>query len=316
MKAIVTTKAGPPEVLQLEERLRPEVKAGWVLVKIHATGMNRSEMYTRQGHSPNVKFPRIQGIECVGEVAHASDSDLAVGQKVAAMMGEMGREFDGGYAEYALLPRSIIIPIETSLDWLTFAAIPETYQTAYGSLKKSLRAQSGETLLIRGGTSALGMATLGLARAWGLKVISTTRSEAKAEKLRELGATEVVIEDGKLSEKNLNPDLLLELVGTTTLRDSLKTVRPGGTVCFTGILGNSWHLENFAPFEDIPSTTRLTVYAGEGMSQPELQEVVELVEQGKLHPNIFRVFKPEEIVEAHHLMQDGKALGKLVIDWG
>jgi len=104
MKVAVIYEAGGPENIKLEERPLPSQKNGWVLVKVKAFGLNRSELMTRKGYSPNVKFPRVLGIECAGEVDQDPTGELKPGQKVAAFMGGMGRDFNGSYAEYALLP--------------------------------------------------------------------------------------------------------------------------------------------------------------------------------------------------------------------
>lgn len=104
MKAIVIHEPGGPEQLKYEDVPKPAVKPGWSLVKVKAFGINHSEVFTRQGLSPSVHFPRILGIECVGEIVESTDQKLSVGQKVVSLMGEMGRDFDGSYAEYVLLP--------------------------------------------------------------------------------------------------------------------------------------------------------------------------------------------------------------------
>jgi NADPH2:quinone reductase len=178
MRAAIVEQPGGPEVLQIKEIPVPSPRPGWVLIRVKAFGLNRSEMYTRQGHSPRVRFPRVLGIECVGVVEDGGGTDLAPGQKVAAVMGEMGRAYDGGYAEYTLVPASQVMPLTTDLPWATLAAIPETFLTAWGSLVEALDVQAGQKLLIRGGTSALGMAALGLAKDMGLYVAATTRDSA------------------------------------------------------------------------------------------------------------------------------------------
>src|SRR3954449_1844648 len=174
----------------------PKPAPGQVLIKVKAFGLNRSEMYTRQGHSPSVRFPRVLGIECVGVVEDGGGTDLAPGQKVAAVMGEMGRAYDGGYAEYTLVPASQVLPLTTELPWETLAAIPETYLTAWGSLVEALDVREGQTLLIRGGTSALGMAAISLAKDLGLYVAATTRDSAKAAALAANRTDDVIIDTG------------------------------------------------------------------------------------------------------------------------
>src|SRR5215469_4544454 len=171
MRAAVCTRAGGPEVLEIREVPVPAVRPGWSLVRVKGAGLNRSELRTRQGHSPDVTFPRVLGIECVGTVAASTDPLLPEGTTVAAVMGEMGREFDGGYAEYALLPNPLLMPVTTTLRWDVLAALPETYLTAQGSLDVlGIAADSQGRLLIRGGTSSVGMAALSLASSYGVTI--------------------------------------------------------------------------------------------------------------------------------------------------
>ena len=184
MMAAVVHRPGKPEVLELREVLRPKSRSGWVLIKVMAFGLNRSELFTRQGHSGSaVTFPRILGIECVGVVEAAPDSPLEPGQKVAAVMGGMGRAYDGSYAEYTLVPEKYVMPVATALPWETLAAIPEAFLTAWGSLVTSLNVRKGNTLLIRSGTSSVGMAAATLAKSLGVTVVATTRSAAKKQAL-------------------------------------------------------------------------------------------------------------------------------------
>src|SRR5215218_4154796 len=129
MKAAVLYRAGGPENLIVETRPMPVPGEGQVLVKVKAFGLNRSELMTRKGYSPNVSFPRILGIECVGEIVTDPSSEFQPGQKVAAVMGEMGRAFDGSYAEYTVLPKEIVLPFESSLEWAVLGAIPEMFHT-------------------------------------------------------------------------------------------------------------------------------------------------------------------------------------------
>jgi NADPH:quinone reductase-like Zn-dependent oxidoreductase len=269
-----------------------------------------------------VRFPRVLGIECVGQVEDAGGTDLAVGQVVAALMGEMGRAYDGGYAEYTLVPRERVLPLRTSLPWDVLAALPETWLTAWGSLVEAMEVREGQTLVIRGGTSSVGMAAASLAKDRGLRVIASTRTPAKADALRANGADVVVIDTGRIADDvtRLAPngvDALLELVGPVTLLDSLRAVRPGGIVCHTGLLGNVWVMERFEPLEDIPSTVRLTTYGSSTTSAERstaaLQEIVDGVAAGRYRANVERVFRFDEIVAAHRFMEENRGSGKLVV---
>ncbi len=321
MKAAVTLQSGAPQVIEIQERSIPEIKEGWVLIKIKAFGLNRSELFTRQGHSPDVQFPRIQGIECVGNIEEDPSGAYNKGQKVAAIMGGMGRDFDGGYAEYTLVPLQIVFPFESNLPWSTLGAIPEMFQTVSGSLTQALEVKSGETLLIRGGTSSIGMLSCQLAKHLGLTVISTTRNAAKKDFLKENGAAHVLIDNGTISKelKELYPDgvnKVLELIGIKTLKDSLKCIKRRGIVCMTGILGGEWTLKEFTPMGDIPSLGRLTVYMGDAanLKKDLLQDFIDAVADGVITLNIDKVFRLDQIVEAHTYMEDNLAKGKLVVE--
>ena len=197
MKAAVTVSAGEPGVIEIREVPRPQAKAGWVVIRVIAFGLNRSELFTRQGHSPDVTFPRIQGIECVGVIDEDPSGTYEPGQKVAAVMGGMGRSFDGGYAEYTAVPVDTVFPFESDLPWEVLGAIPEMFQTVSGSLNEALEVKSGERLLIRGGTSSIGMLACQLAKTLGLTVISTTRNRDKEKYLKENGADHVLLDDGE-----------------------------------------------------------------------------------------------------------------------
>jgi NADPH:quinone reductase-like Zn-dependent oxidoreductase len=235
-------------------------------------------------------------------------------------MGEMGRQFDGSYAEYTILPKEIVVPFESDLEWSTLGAIPEMFHTVSGSLYAALKIKQDETILIRGGTSSIGMLAIQMAKTSGLKVIATTRQKEKIESLLNNGADHVLIDDGDLSTKvrQVFPegvDKVLELVGTSTLRDSLLCVAQGGSVCFTGMLSEQWWITNFVPMDYIPATVNLTVFdSGQvKMDKDRLQAFINDVEAGNIKLNISGIFKMDDIVEAHRYMESNSGSGKIVV---
>ena len=201
MRAVVLDAPGPADTLTIRELPIPTPLAGWVLIQVKAFGLNRSELHTRLGLAKGVTFPRVLGIEATGVVAACPGDEFTVGQKVVAMMGGMGRTFDGGYAEYTCVPATQVIAFHSDLDWATVGAIPEMLQTSYGSMTVGLDAQPGQSILIRGGTSSIGMATAVLAKQLGMTVLSTTRSPGKSALLADIGVDHVLIDAGEVAGK-------------------------------------------------------------------------------------------------------------------
>lgn len=320
MKAAVVRVPGGPDVLHLEDLPVPTATPGNVLIRVKAFGINRSEMFTRQGLSPGVKFPRVLGIEAVGVVAAAPGGEFREGETVVTVMGGLGRDFDGGYAEYTLVPARQVRAVTTTLPWETLGALPEMLQTAWGSLYRALRLQSGERLLIRGGTTSIGLAAAAIAARRGASVVSTTRQAEREALLRDAGAEDVVLDTGAIAAEVQRRwpggvDKVLELVGTTTLVDTLHCAKSGGAVCMTGIVGNAWTIRDFNPMEAIPTAVNLTVYSGgvaDLVTMP-FQELVDQVADGSMKVRVGKVLRLEEIVQAHRLMESNQAGGKIVV---
>jgi NADPH:quinone reductase len=320
MRAVVLDAPGPPEALVVRELPRPQPTPGWVLIEVKAFGLNRSELHTRLGLAEGVTFPRVLGIEAVGIVAEAPGGEFASGQQVAAMMGGMGRVYDGGYADYTCVPAAQVIPFTSDLGWATLGAVPEMLQTAHGSLTVGLDAHPGQSLLIRGGTSSVGMAAAILAKDLGLTIFSTTRRRDRLGTLEAIGVDHPVLDTGEIAAavREIVPDgvdLALELVGTPTLPDTLRSARVHGVVCFTGMLSNEWTVPDFYPIAYLPNGVRLSAYGGDAadLPAPVLQSFLDAVAAGRLTVPIDRTYALDEIVSAHADMEAGNAAGKLVV---
>lgn len=317
MKAIIINGCCKAEDLHVSEIPLPKVRPGWVLIKIHAVGLNHSEALLRmfEADSDYIATPIVPGIECVGEIADASDSDFHIGQKVIALMGGMGRSFNGSYEEYALIPTKNVFTVNTNLEWVSLAAIPETYFTAYGSLFESLQLIKSDTLMIRGATSTVGMAAIQLAKAEGAKVIAASRRSSSFEKLYSIGADLCVIDDGNISSQELpfKPNKVLELIGPKTLHDSLLCVSHPGYVCNTGILGNVFTVKDFDPIKYIPNGVYLTGFFSNFPVQETIDRMFALINKGNIAPLYAKVFGLHEIAEAHSLLENGGAGGKIIL---
>jgi NADPH2:quinone reductase len=313
MKAVLLTGITSAENVKLTEVPIPVTKPGWVLVKVKAFGMNHSEQILRLSEiqADYIKKPVIPGIECVGEVADPSDSGLVSGQKVIAMMGGMGRSFDGSYAQYALLPARIVFKAESDLSWAELAAMPETYFTAWGSLFECLQLKPEDTLLVRGATCALGYAAVQIARALGCRVIATTHKESKLPLLA--AADEAVLDDSKLTGKLHGVTKALELVGPRTLRDTLTAVEKGGIVCHTGILGGVFALSDFDPIKEIPNGVYLTGFFSNYPTQQVVDEMFRFFGEHRLRPISGKTFEFDRIREAVTAQDEGAVNGKIVV---
>ncbi len=313
MKAVVLNKTTEAKDIILSEHPIPDVRPGWVLVKVKAFGLNHSEQILRLNeiNAPYIQKPIIPGIECVGEIADPSDSGLAVGEKVVALMGGMGRSFNGSYAEYALLPERIVFTVDSGLPWEALGAVPETYFTAWGSLFECLCLTAEDTLLIRGATCALGYASMQIAKALGCRVVATTHRESKLALIAD--ADEAVLDSGKLTGRIHGVTKALDLIGPRNLKDTLTAVEKGGIVCQTGILGGVYALNGFDPIKDIPNGVYLTGFFSNYPTQQIMDEIFAFLNKKNLVPVCGQVYNFENIRDAVDAQDEGKVNGKIVV---
>lgn len=324
MKVILVKENGKAENLIISEYQIPERKKGFVLVQNKAFGINRAEIYMRKGEWGETHD--IIGIEFVGIVENDPSNTFRNGQKVVSFVGGLARDYGGSYAEYVSVPVENIIPIETALSWNELGAIPETFATAWAILNWGLQAKKGQSILVRGGTSAVGLASIILAKQMGLTVFATSRSEEKLNILKQYGAGYTILDNEKISKsiKEISANgvnNVIELIGNSTLEDSLNCVTVNGSVCISGFLGGLVPFENFMPLMQIPSSVKLTSFGSAFVfgnkdfpySKIPLQKIISDIEN-KLIPNILaKSYEFNMIIEAHKLMESNNVNGKIVV---
>ncbi|MEV8518009.1 zinc-binding alcohol dehydrogenase family protein [Dactylosporangium sp. NPDC051484] len=321
MRAIVIDKFGGPDCLVYRDLPEPEPMPGQVVIEIKAFGINHAEMHMRRGEW--AEAAPVSGIECVGLVKACPGGEFPVGAKVAALMGGLGRTINGSYAEYTRAPASNVALIESDLAWADLAAIPQTYATAWTCLFRNLEIARGQTLVIRGGTSSLGQAAINLAVNAGVRVIATTRKRERFAMLEELGADRVELERPDLSARIAEAkrlDAVLDLVGNSTILDSLDMLRRGGRACLAGWLGGLDPIADFNPLLQMASGVYLTFFGsfvfgkpGFPLSDVPLQAIAADVAAGRLQAKPSHVFGFAEIRKAHRVMEAGEAGGKMVV---
>jgi NADPH:quinone reductase-like Zn-dependent oxidoreductase len=324
MRAMVITKPGGPEVLEIQELPEPVPAQDEVLIRVKAFGINHAETHMRKGEWPEAT--PVSGIEAVGTVVRDGSGALPQDATVATIMGGLGRSRNGSYAEFVAAPAANVVKLDTSLSFTDLAAIPESYATAWLALHRNLELQAGQSILVRGATSALGQAAVNIARETGARVIATTRRSDRVALLRSLGASEVVIDDGEIAEAvrefaRGGVDCVLDLVGNSVLRDSLRAVSARGRVCQAGFLGGLGPVEGFLPVFDMPSGVQLSFFGSfeigsdaYPIAEIPLQQIVEKVQDGEYKAAPSRVLPFEQIAEAHKIMEAGDAGGKLVVE--
>ncbi|PYH86077.1 alcohol dehydrogenase zinc-binding domain protein [Aspergillus uvarum CBS 121591] len=322
MKAIFIEQFGGPDSLVIKEIPRPEPQTGEVVIKVKAFGINHAEMHMRKGEW--AEWMPVSGIECVGIVVDCPDGEYAEGTAVASLMGGLGRTINGSYAEYTRVRASNVVelgPGASTLGWHQLAAIPESYATAWTCLFRNLDLRSGQTLLIRGATSAFGQAALNLAVEKGARVVATSRRESRFAHLKALGAERAEVERPNLSERLAEKfDAILDLVGNSTIVDSLKMVRRDGRVCLAGFLGGLAPIQDFNPLRQMASGVHFSFFGSFVFGTPEfplsdvpLQSIVKMVADRKFTAEPSRVFQFDEIREAHRVMEANEANGKMVV---
>lgn len=321
MRAIVLDGFGGVDRLVYTELPKPEPEPGEVVIEIKGFGINHAEMHMRRGEW--AEAAKVSGIECVGIVDSCPGAEFPVGAKVAALMGGLGRTINGSYAEYTRVRAANVALLDSDLPWAQLAALPETYATAWTCLFRNINLQAGQTLVIRGATSSFGQAAVKLAVNAGARVIATTRNPDRFPMLESLGVARAeqeipdlaahIAESGKI-------DAVLDLVGNSTILDSLDMLRRGGTACLAGWLGGLDPIPDFNPLLRMASGVNLSFFGSFVFGSPDfplsdvpLSEIAQDIKAGRLEAAPSRVFSFDEIRAAHGVMEAGGAAGKMVV---
>ena len=321
MRAIILTGFGGLDRLVYTEIPKPLPRDGEVVVHVKGFGINHAEVHMRRGEW--AEAAEVSGIECVGIVDSCPGGEFPVGAKVAALMGGLGRTINGSYAEYTRVRAANVTLVESDLPWSQLAALPETYATSWTCLFRNLKLKAGQTLVIRGATSALGRAALKMAVATGANVIATARSQQRFPMLEQLGAVRVELERPDLAahiDESKQIDAVLDLVGNSTILDSLDMLRRDGTACLAGWLGGLAPIGDFNPLARMPSGVSFSFFASPVFGNPgfevsdiPLSDIAQQIADGKLDAKPARVFSFDQIREAHRVAESGEAGGKIVV---
>ncbi|KAL4891039.1 GroES-like protein [Aspergillus ambiguus] len=319
MNAIVITKFGGPDVLEHRMVPRPTIRTGEVLVGVKAFGLNHAEMHMRKGEWD--EWNPVTGLECVGIVEACPGGEFNVGETVVGVMGGLGRNRPGGYGEFAAVPATNVIAVQTNLSWDQLAAIPETYITAWSCLFTVLALRPGEDLLIRGATSTLGQAAVKLAVNAGARVTATTRRRERFEFLRKMGAAETIIEQSGLNRIHTTEfDKVLNLIGNRVLLESLNLTKSGGRMLQAGWLGGLDPVKDFNPMLQMKSGVHFSLFHGKVLGSPgfpfskiPLQRIVQQIENGEWDARPTHIFNYKDIRKAHEILDSGDAEGKIVV---
>lgn len=334
MKAIEITEFGAPDVLKLAERATPEPKAGEVLIKVSASGVNRPDVFQRKGaYAPPPGISDLPGLEIAGEIVGGNLDEkhnpfgLKLGDRVCALIA------GGGYAEYAVAPLGQCLPVPKGLTDIEAASLPETFFTVWSNVFQ--RAQLGrgeggenETLLVQGGSSGIGVTAIQIAHALGFRVFATAGSDDKCRACEALGAERAInyrsedfVEVVKALTHDRGVDVILDMVAGGYVARELSALATGGRLVLIATLGGSKGEINMGEIlrrrlTITGSTLRARSVDFKAQIAGDLKaQVWPLIEDGRIKPVVYKVFPAEQAAEAHALMESSEHVGKIVLDW-
>jgi len=326
MKAIVITQPGAPEVLQLTERPKPTFTADEVLVKVAGAGINRPDVFQRKGnYPPPAGAPQdIPGLEIAGTIVEigANVTRWKVGDKVCALV--MG----GGYAEYCNVPTGQCLPIPENLSFIEAASLPETFFTIWSNVFDRGYLQKGESLLVHGGSSGIGVTAIQMAKALGSTVYATAGSDEKCRFCEELGAakainykTENFAEVIKQLTNDKGVDVILDMIGGDYTAPNLQSLADDGRLVFINTMkGKDVNIDLSVVMRKRLTITGSMLRSREVSFKAAIAQNLEkniwpLLKSGEIRPIIYKVFPADQAAAAHRLMESSEHIGKIVLDF-
>jgi NADPH:quinone reductase len=323
MRAIEIRQPGPPDVLQLCERPRPELKPGEVLIKVHAAGVNRPDVLQRLGHYPVPPGASdLPGLEVAGEIVEGdvTGGPFKLGDMICALVQ------GGGYAEYCAAPLQQCLPVPAGLTPLEAASLPETFFTVWSNVFDRSRLAGDDTLLVQGGSSGIGVTAIQVAAAFGHRVFATAGSDDKCRACEALGAERAInyrTEDFVAVVKELTGgkgvDVVLDMVAGEYVGREIDCLADDGRIALIALLGGSKATVDLGQvlrrrLSISGSTLRPRPVAFKAAIAWRLQEKVwPLIELGKIKPVIFKAFPLEQAAQAHALMESSTHVGKIML---
>lgn len=328
MKVVDMTGYGGPDVLHLAERPVPVAGAGELLIRVHASGVNRPDVLQRQGHYPVPEGASdILGLEVAGTIAQGHADDLAaaglkLGDRVCALVA------GGGYAEYCVAPIAQCLPVPTGLSDVEAASLPETFFTVWSNMMERARLQPGETVLIQGGSSGIGVAAIQLAKLVGARVFVTAGSDDKCAACEALGADAAInykMQDFQEEVMRLTDgqgvDVILDIVAGSYVAKEVQCLKEEGRLAIISIQGGSRSEFNAG----LVLRKRLTITGSTLRPRPVafkaaiakacLKNVWPALADGRIKPVIYRSFGAADVAQAHALMESSQHVGKIVLTW-
>lgn len=324
MKAIVITRPGEPEVLQVETRPVPDPRPGEVLIRVFAAGINRPDVAQRKGHYPPPPgaSPDIPGLEIAGIIEEVGQdtSRWRVGDRVCALVT------GGGYATYCCAPGGQCLPIPHNLSYVEAASLPETFFTVWSNVFDRGKLKHDEAFLVHGGSSGIGVAAIQLAKAWGATVYTTAGNEEKCSFCESLGATKAIhyrMEKFRDVIKKLTHDrgvdVILDMIGGSYTGDNLDVLAEDGRLVLINFMkGDEVTIKLSAIMRKRLTVTGSTLRARDSKFKTSIAERLEetvwpWLVSGKVKPIIHKTFPMENVAEAHHLLESSRHIGKIVL---